>query len=137
MRACAVTVEEQIRANAEMTAALLGPLSHVDGFGYNAASVKWLEGFIERQRTRGLDDRAKTKLISNLGSYLGECVIARFGGAWQLQDGMWGVAFDSGNAVFPFNKVGNQFENGTACGGVYAWFTTIPIVFATLVKQTV
>jgi hypothetical protein len=133
-----MTVEEQIRSNAEMTIAALGPASGIEGFGYNAASVKWLEGLIEHQRTRpDLDKSALSGIVSNLGSYLGECVIARFGGAWQMRDDMWCVAFDSANAVFPFNKVYKQFENGTEGGdGVYGWFTTIPAVFSTLVKPT-
>src|SRR5262245_3783675 len=117
-----MTVEEQIRANSEATIASLGPISRVENFGYNADSVKWLEGFIERNRAlHELPEQTTDQLVSNLGSYLGECVIACFGGAWQLQDGNWGVAFDAKNAVFPFNKVRKQFANGIE-DGVYGWF---------------
>ena len=126
-----MTMEEKIRANAEMTIAMLGPVSGVDGFGYNAASVEWLDGFIERQRIRPeFDDSERSQLVSNIGSYLGECVIACFGGAWQLRDGMWCVAFNSANAAFPFNKVMKQFKNGREGGdSIYSWFTMIPGVF--------
>ena len=130
-------VEEQIRANAERTIRAMGPISGIEAFGCNADSVKWVEGFIERQRVRPeLDEDATDRLVSNLGPYLGACVIAYFGGAWRQQDGMWGVALNPGNAVFPFNKVRKQFDNGIE-DGIYCWFDSIPIVFAKYVKAAV
>jgi hypothetical protein len=131
-----MTVEDQIRANAALTIATLGPVSGIEGFGYNAASVKWLEGYIERQRNRGvLKGDGLAQIVSNLGSYLGECVIACFGGEWRLLDGMWCVAFDANNAVFPFNKISKQFRNGAEADGVYGWFTVIPAIMTAASSQ--
>jgi hypothetical protein len=45
-------IREKIRANADLTINMLGPVSDVANFGYNSDSVKWVEGFIERQRVR-------------------------------------------------------------------------------------
>jgi hypothetical protein len=128
-----MTVEEQIRANAELTISMLREVSPVPDFGYNAESVEWLQGYIEHARTQpefSSDGSKLEHLVSNLGSYLGQCVIVCFGGEWQLLDGGWAIAFDAANAVFPFNKVRKQFKNGIEGGdGIYGWFTMIPAVF--------
>src|SRR5689334_682595 len=70
---------EKIQANAQMTIEQLRPLSKID-FGYNAASVEWLEGYIERLRADGQfqPEAKKDKLISVFGSFLGEC-------RWELE----------------------------------------------------
>ncbi len=125
-----MTVQEQIRANAEMVVEQLRQISDVPDFGYNAASVAWVNDFIERQRVRPeLEGAGRERLYQTLGSYLGECVIACYGGAWQSQEGTWAVAFNASNAVFPFNKVRKHFANGSE-DGVRSWFQMIPLVFA-------
>jgi hypothetical protein len=40
-------MEEKIKANAELVLKQLGPLSGID-FGYNAQSVAWVDGFMEK-----------------------------------------------------------------------------------------
>ena len=42
-------MEEQIKANAELVIAQMRPLSGF-AFGYDAQSVAWLDGYIERER---------------------------------------------------------------------------------------
>jgi len=106
----------------------------MEDFGYNADSVSWVDGFVERQRLRSdMAEPEIDQLIQNLACYVGECVRACYGGEWQRQDGSWVVAFDASNAVFPFNKVRKQFENG-AEDSIDSWFNTIPVVFAQLVQ---
>ena len=125
-----MTPTEKISANAELVVGQLRQASGMEDFGYNAESVAWLDGFIERQRARpGFDEEAARGLTQTLGSFLGECVIRCYGGEWREQEGTWAVAFDGGNAVFPFNKVRKQFDNG-AEDSVGSWFETIPIIFA-------
>jgi hypothetical protein len=101
------------------------------GFGYNHESVKWVEQFIEQQRSPA-DVAANTiaKLTQILGSYLGECIIHTYSGAWRQRDNQWGVFFDESNAVFPFNKVGKQFQNGLAGGdSILSFFELIgPVI---------
>jgi len=128
-------IEEKIRANAELTIRMLGPISDVANFGYNSDSVKWVEGFIERQRVRSdLSKEEMQQLVSNLGSFLGECVIACFGGEWRQHGPTWGVAFDENNMAFPFSKVEKQFAGGME-ESVDGWFRTIPIVFEKYIKR--
>jgi len=126
-------MEEHIRANAEMVIQQLRPLSGID-FGYTRESVEWLEGYIERQRNSGEFDsvEVKNKLISVFGSYLGECIVHCYGGTWrQHEDGVWCVAFNDDNMVFPFAKVAKQMDNGLE-DGIVSFFTIIPIIFKKL-----
>jgi hypothetical protein len=126
-----MTPQEMIRANAELVISQLGPASGIAGFGYNAESVAWLDGFIERQRVRPefAGEEEVERITQTLGSFLGECVIECYGGEWREQEGSWAVDFGDGNSAFPFNKVRKQFANG-AGDGVASWFKTIPLIFA-------
>lgn len=126
-------MEEHIRANAEMVVQNLGPISGID-FGYTEESVKWLEGYIDRLRNSGEFENAelRTKLTSVFGSFLGECIIRCYGGAWQQdEEGQWGVVFDDSNAAFPFSKVAKQIDNGLE-DGIASFFTLIPVIFKDL-----
>ncbi|HWA20759.1 MAG TPA: hypothetical protein VG735_00015 [Caulobacterales bacterium] len=96
-----------IRANAEMAVSELGGTSGMSDFGLNEKSVAWVEGFIERQR--GSDPGA---LVSVLGSFLGEAIIARAGGAWMQSEQGPGVRFANNAMCFPFAKVAKQFADG-------------------------
>jgi hypothetical protein len=125
-----MTPLEKIRANANLVVEQLRSVSGVEKFGYNPESVEWLDGFIERLRVRpDFDEAAAERMTQTLGSYLGECVIACYGGEWREREGSWAVAFDAGNAAFPFNKVRKQFANGSE-DGVLGWFKAIPSLFA-------
>ncbi len=96
-----------IRANTQMAISELGGTSGLRGFGLNEKSVAWVEGFIERQR--GADPGA---LVSVLGSFLGEAIIARAGGAWADSEHGPGVRFANDAMCFPFAKVAKQFADG-------------------------
>jgi len=125
-----MTPQEKIRANAELVRRELGQTSEMDNFGYNAESVAWLDGFIERQRLRAefADETAIERMSQMLGSFIGECVIACYGGEWKEQEGSWAVDFGGGNAAYPFNKVRKQFLHGGE-DSVQSWFETIPLIF--------
>jgi hypothetical protein len=118
-----------IRANADLVVEKLGPSSDVEPFGFDEASLEWLDGFIERQRER--EDATPVfvdRMINILGSYLGECIIRSYGGRWSRGEEGWRVELDAKNAAFPFAKVRKQFENGEE-DSVYSFFTLIPLVF--------
>jgi hypothetical protein len=129
-----IGVEDRIRANAELVIQQLGPLSGLE-FGYNAESVGWVDGFIERQRNRSdIDKDTKDGLVNTLGSFLGECIIRCFGGHWQNADREWCVRFDDKNAVFPFSKVRKQFTNGPE-DSIKSFFEVIPLVFKKTIQK--
>ena len=120
---------DKIKANAEFVIKQLGPLSGFK-FGLNAESVAWVDSFIEQQRIRlELDADAINGIINVLGSFLGECIIQCFGGAWDNLIGEWFIKFDKDKAAFPFSKVRKQFANGKE-DSISSFFDSIPVLFA-------
>ena len=123
-------MEERIRANAELVVQQTRSLSGID-FGYTEESVKWLEGYIERLRNSGEFENAeaKTKLISVFGSFLGECIVRCYGGAWKLHEsGAWCVVLENGGMAFPFTKVRKQIEDGPF-DSISSFLRVIPVIF--------
>jgi hypothetical protein len=124
-------VEDRIKHNAQLVISQMRPLSGFD-FGYDAQSVAWLDGYIERQRIRDdMTPELLDSLVNILGSYLGQCVIICYGGYWQIEPaGQLRVSFNEDNAVYPLAKVQKQFQNGSE-DSIKSFFETIPLVFAT------
>jgi len=96
---------------------------------YNAESIKFLEGFIERNKANFNQEDAKG-LINSIGSFLGQCIIENYGGHWERdsETGIVAVDFDDKNKAFPFAKVSKQFENGLE-DSIYSFYTIIPTIF--------
>jgi hypothetical protein len=58
-------------------------------FGFNARSVKWLDGFLNRiRRNEGFDDIQKQGLVNTIGSFLGQYIVTCYGGEWGDKDGV-------------------------------------------------
>lgn len=117
---------ERIRANAELVVSVARKQLGKE-IGYDGAGVRWLDGYIQSRHEQG-DPAERDGLVNTLGSFLGECIIRSFGGAWGELDGSWCVRFDERNAAFPFAKVRKQLENGRV-DSVFSFFTAIPAVF--------
>jgi hypothetical protein len=95
---------------------------------YNDEGVKFLEGFIERNKTQ-IEIEDWYGLINSCGAFLGQSIIENYGGEWmQEENEQICIAFDEKNKVFPFSKVGKQFENGIE-DSIYEMYTTLPKVF--------
>ncbi|MEM7777926.1 MAG: hypothetical protein AAF732_20230 [Pseudomonadota bacterium] len=117
-----------IRANAHLVVTELSKSSDKP-LDYDAASVAWVEQFIERQRERQAAD--VEGLTQTLGSYLGEAIIARAGGAWaDHADLGLGIRFANESWCMPFAKVRKQFDQGLEGGESILSFykTTIDFV---------
>jgi hypothetical protein len=125
-------MEDRIKVNAELVIKEMSQANGLD-FGYDAQSVAWLDGYIERHRARITQDLVEG-LVNVFGSYLGECVISCYGGYWENEDGHWRVSFNEDNAVYPFAKVQKQFENG-AEDSIKSFFEIIAIVFASEIRK--
>jgi hypothetical protein len=107
-----------IRGNSALVIEELGPISGIADFGYGPESVAWVDGYIERQRQRMSNPDAVSSLVSVLGSYLGEAIIAAAGGAWDVHErDEIGIRFPAGDWCFPFSKVAKQFASGVSEGG--------------------
>ena len=108
---------QAILDNALFAITEFGPLCEAHDFDYDQASVAWVEGFIERQRIRlaASGETAGDGIVSVIGSFLGEAIIAAAGGNWAVTaDGDIGLQFENGAWCFPFTKVRKQFEHGLA-----------------------
>jgi len=116
-----------IRANAALAIEEFQALSGAD-FGYDAPSVAWVEGFVERMRKRYSEDGAPSGMVSVIGSYLGEAIISGTGGEWIEDDaGGLGVRFENGDTAYPFVKVQKQFDDGLAGGESIASFYNVSV----------
>lgn len=116
-------MEEQLRANAELVRKVARDSLGVE-IGYDEQGVEWLDEYIDHQRENG-NPETVNKLPNTLGSFLGECVRATYGGDWlRDEQGGLGVRINGKLTVFPFNKVRKQLESA---GGesVLAFFRTI------------
>lgn len=115
------------KKDADLAISQLGPLSGLD-FGMNRDSVEWVDGFIERQRSRDdFDPSQSSRLIGVLGSFLGECLIAAAGGEWRHSDAGWSVTFPNNAKAFPFAKVEKQFANGRQAGDSILGFYDVAV----------
>lgn len=122
-------MEEKIKANAELLIQTLGPMSGID-FGYSRESIAWVDVYLERVRASGeMDESMARGLTDVIGSFLGECVVRRYGGRWRQEEGQWCVAFDDENAAFPFAGVRKQIEKGPE-ESILVFFDTVPVLFA-------
>lgn len=130
-----MNIEQQIQANVDLVIRTLGPESGVD-FGLNPDSVAYVEGFIERQRVQIDDPERIDRLVSVLGSFLGACIITRYGGEWRETDLGLAVCLKGENYAYPFGKVRKQFNNGLAGGdSIAAFFRDIPVFLAARDKK--
>ncbi len=119
-------MEEQFRALAGTLVATIAKQGVA--LDYDAASVEWVDGFIERQRARFPGAEADG-LVNVIGAFLGECIIRNFGGRWRESEGSWGVFFEGDTAAFPFAKVRKQFDHGREGGdSIRSFYEVIPVI---------
>lgn len=93
---------------------------------YDKQSIEWLDGFINRVGPE-LEKESVPGLATVLGAYLGETIIATYGGAWAYfeQFDQWGIRFENGDGAFPISKVYKQLEDG-AFDSILSFFTMLP-----------
>lgn len=98
----------------------LGPASNVD-FKFSEESIKWLDGYIERNRKKGPTDA----LEQVIASYLGETIRINYQCKWAgINEGV-GLQCPGELTVLPLNKVSKQFESGHE-HSVYDFYLAIP-----------
>jgi hypothetical protein len=117
--------QERIRRNAAAVVERMAQQGRT--LTYDEAGGAWLDGSINRNWEAFAPENTK-RLINLFGSSFGACIRQRYGGEWSALHGTWAFAFDSLNAVFPFDKVAKHFANG-AEDAMLRLFTAIPIAF--------
>jgi len=128
-----MTPEEHIQATAELVVKEFGPISGLgSAFGYNRASVEWLDDYIERSRNTGCFTAGQVEtLANNFARFLGECIRNTYGGEWQLRNGSWGVFFSDSSGALPYSKVRKQFNDGNSAGeSVLSFFDVLPLILS-------
>ena len=124
----------QIKKNAQWVIDNFGPQSGLAQFGYDAQSIAYLDAFIDRQgesfraSPQGID-----RIVSLLGSFVGEAVIATYGGDWEQNDsGLSIVIRSSGQVHFvqPFQKIHKRLTNGQEDNLEFYFATLLPQVLA-------
>jgi hypothetical protein len=124
----------RIRTNAELAVRLSQKLCGFE-FGFDQRSVEWLDGFIERLRSKPRSDEDDEKYVSIFGSYLGEAIVHSYGGSWAINESGWHIRFDDRNLVFPFSKVKKQLSSGEE-DSISSFYDAIPIIFGTAILET-
>lgn len=81
----------------------------------DAAGVRWLDDFIERQHQAG-DRRNFDNLVPVFGAFLGEALRRRLDARWERYDEILCVRHGPMAAHFPFFKVKKQLVGGRASG---------------------
>ncbi len=127
-------MEDVIKENAELVRKVALETMNTK-VAYDLDGVRWLEGFIDRQRGEATEE-VKRKLCTTLGSYLGECIRHTYGGEW-IQDPEygWAVRIQGGLSVFPFNKIQKQL-GGDEGESVLSLFTAIEPLLANAGQST-
>lgn len=105
---------DKLRKAAEQTRSVMLEHAKIE-LCYDLESIRWLTGYIDRMRIQG-NPQDRLGQTNMLGAYLGECIIRNIGGEWASYNNLICVRFDDEDAVFPFNKVARQFENGAEGG---------------------
>src|SRR5262249_15799247 len=95
----------------------IGKQSGIEPFAYTAESVHHLEQFLVCQealvKASGL---SVNKYVHLLGAYLGECIIANYGGEWQgAPEGAICLRTKTqAHWLQPFDNVSKRITNGSA-----------------------
>ena len=122
---------DPIKQKARLAVESFSPLSEID-FGLNEESVEWVEGYVERMRKRAdFNDGSWNGLIDTIGAFLGECILARTGGAWEMSDDRrCCIRFPTGECAFPMTKVAKQFADGLVGGKSISNIYNVCVEFA-------
>ena len=78
---------------------------------YDEAGVDWADQYAAAVRPVESDDqlRVQTALV---GAFLGEALIAAYGGAWREDEDEWGVDLADGRRAYPFRAAMAQLRDG-------------------------
>jgi hypothetical protein len=92
---------------------------------YNKRSLARLDRYVEEVRD-DLSPDEEEFLVTDLATFLGECVHRAYDGKWKPRDGRWAVVFGDDRAAFPFTEVRRvlEDENGSLVGAYQRISTT-------------
>lgn len=120
-------IVDLLHANAQLVVETLGEAAGFP-FGLDSHSVEWLDAYINRIRTGDWSEDEIDQMVSNLGAYLGEAIVAAYGGAWARDEHGWHIRFDEYNRAYPFAKIAKHLKNGPE-DSIFSFYSAIGKVF--------
>jgi hypothetical protein len=125
---------QQIRANAALVAEKFGKQSGIEPFAHTQESVAYLDEFLERQQAIvKASEESVNRFVSLLGAYLGECILATYGGEWQESPQGLAIVIRTKtqfHLLQPFHKVYKRIVNGNEDNLGFYFSKFIPHVLA-------
>ena len=103
---------------------------HGKRLAYDEASLTWIEEMIIDRVGQVLTGEDQRVLIGMVGAFLGEALIASYGGEWKEDSKYgWGVhsLLGGNNAFFPFAKTEKRFQRieGESISGFFAFIPEV------------
>lgn len=127
----AMRTERLIHENVWTVMETLGKSSGVPHFGMNSASLAWLDGHLDRlHEDEGIDPLSTEVTVDLIGSFLGECIIECYGGAWDYLEGQLCIRVLGGRITFPFAKVRRRLVAEAPGDTLFEYFERIPELYA-------
>jgi hypothetical protein len=115
----------QIKKNAQWVIDHFGPQSGQADFGYNAESFAYLDAFIDRQGASfRANEPALDRIVSLLGAFVGEAILATFGGQWQDSEQGVGLSIMRDGQIHflqPFHQVYERLTD-TSANRLHSYF---------------
>ena len=107
---------QQIHANAAWVTDNFGKLSGLDPFAFTPESLDYIDGYLDRQAAMVTESPDSiNKFVGLFGAYLGECIIAKYGGEWSESDSGLTLAINHGTQCYilsPFQRVYQRISDG-------------------------
>ena len=106
----------QIKNNAAAVVKMFSSPGQGATFGLTAHSIAALDEYIGRTVNAATTDATKEKLMNLIGSFLGECIVAKYRANWVIaDDGKVHMELKPGKTLHfldPFGKVAKRIVNG-------------------------
>ncbi len=106
-----------IRNNAATVVKTFSAQNQGSAFGLTARSIAALDQYLERTVNASTSDATKEKLMNMIGSFLGECIVAKYGAKWVISpDGKPHLELKPAKTLHlldPFGEVAKRIQNGS------------------------
>src|SRR5687768_983707 len=80
---CLMSLPESAKEQAMEFVEMMKSANQNPDFGFDRESVAHVDGFVERMsKSARRNERRRAEVVSSVGSYLGEAILAAYGGNW-------------------------------------------------------
>ncbi len=133
-------IRNRIKNNAAQVVKTFSAPGQGATFGLTAHSVAALDQYLERTVNSSTTDATKENLMNLIGSFLGECIVAKYGAEWSIAEGgKPRLTLQHAGTVHildPFGKVAKRIMNGSEDNIAIYFADFIPHVLKSSAKPT-